>query len=118
MRLNATDLLFITALEETAGLGVEVLVAAMKYVSLPRGTIPDHGSILPLDGPVHSSVGKDEGRGDVEDLAAETAESVEDGSVEGTGEGTLAVSRESVGRDALGGRAACRSIVLVASLPL
>jgi hypothetical protein len=36
MRLNATDLLFTTALEETAGLGVEVLVAAMKYVSLPR----------------------------------------------------------------------------------
>lgn len=39
MRLNATDLLFITALEEAAGLGVEVLVAAMKYVSLRRGTI-------------------------------------------------------------------------------
>jgi hypothetical protein len=37
---------------------------------------------------------------------AETTEAVEDGSVEGTGKGTLAVGGEGVGGNALGGRAA------------
>lgn len=37
---------------------------------------------------------------------AETAEGVEDGSVEGTGKGTLAVGGERIGGNALGGRAA------------
>jgi hypothetical protein len=64
------------------------------------------GYIIPLNGPVQSSVGNDEGRDNVKDLSAETTESVEDGSVESTGEGTLTVGGEGIGGDALGGRAA------------
>lgn len=37
----------------------------------------------------------------------EATEGVEDGGVEGTGEGALAVGREGVSRNALGGRTAC-----------
>lgn len=62
---------------------------------------------LPLDSPVHHAVGDDERGDNVENLVAEATESVEDGGVEGTGEGPLAVGREGVGRNALGGRAAC-----------
>lgn len=62
---------------------------------------------IPLDSPVHGGVGDDERGRNVENLVAEATESVEDGGVEGTGEGALAVSREGVGRNALGGRAAC-----------
>lgn len=80
----------------------------MEYVSHALDTQSlIYESILPLGGPVHSSVGKDEGRGDIEDLVAETAEDVEDGGVGSTGKGALTVRRESVGGDALGGRAAC-----------
>lgn len=64
------------------------------------------GYILPLNSPVQSSVGNDEGRNNVEDLSAETTESVEDGGVESTGEGALTVGGEGIGGNALGGRAA------------
>ena len=67
--------------------------------------------ILPLNGPVHGGVGNDEGRNNVEDLVAETTEAVEDSGVEGTGEGALAVRREGVGGNALGGRAACKGVL-------
>lgn len=67
--------------------------------------------ILPLNGPVHGSVGNDEGRNNVEDLVAETTEGVEDSGVEGTGEGALLVRREGVGGNALGGRAACEGVL-------
>lgn len=63
-------------------------------------------SILPLNSPVHGSVGNNEGRNHVEDLVAETTEAVEDGSVEGTSKGTLAVGGERIGGNALGSRAA------------
>lgn len=62
--------------------------------------------ILPLNSPVHSSVGNDEGRHNVKDLATETTESVEDGGVESTSEGALTVGGEGIGRNALGSRAA------------
>jgi hypothetical protein len=74
--------LFITALSETAGLGVEILVA--------------------LNSPVHCSVGGNEGRNNVEDLVPEAAERVEDGGVSSAGEGSLTVRGDSVGSDALG----------------
>lgn len=63
-------------------------------------------NILPLNGPVQSSVGNDKGRNNVENLSTETTESVEDGGVESTGEGALTVGGEGIGGDALGGRAA------------
>lgn len=63
--------------------------------------------VLPLNRPVHGSVGSNERRNNVEDLVTEATEAVEDGGVEGAGEGALAVGRERVGRNALGGRAAC-----------
>lgn len=63
--------------------------------------------VLPLDSPVHGSVRSEEWRDNVEDLVTEATEGVEDRGVEGTGEGALAVGREGVSRNALGGRTAC-----------
>jgi hypothetical protein len=60
---------------------------------------------LPLNGPVHGGVCDNKGRNDVENLVAEAAEDVEDSSMTSTGEGTLTVSGQRVGGDALGGRA-------------
>lgn len=104
-------LLLTSTLEEAARLGVEELVAiSIRYqhaFSLSHVEFPaNKGPILPLNSPVHGSIGNKEGGHNVEDLVAETAEAVEDGSVEGTGKGTLAVGRERVGGNALGGRAA------------
>lgn len=61
---------------------------------------------LPLNSPVHGSVGNYERGSDVENLVAEATEGVEDGGVESTSEGTLAVGGERVGGNALRGRAA------------
>ena len=62
-------------------------------------------SFLPLNGPVHHGVCGNEGGNNVENLVTETTEDVEDGSVGGTGHGTLTVGGQRVGGDALGGRA-------------
>ena len=66
-----------------------------------------------MDGPVHGVVADDHGRDDVEDLAAETAEGVEDGVVEGAGEGLLAVGGQAVGDDAALLLAACKGLASV-----
>lgn len=58
---------------------------------------------VPLNSPVHNSVGSNEGRNNVESLVSETAEGVENGGVTSTGKGALAVGRDGVGCDALGG---------------
>lgn len=102
------NLLLVTSLE-TAGLGVEVLVAILNQ-------LPDQfrsGVFLPLNGPVHGGVCDNEGGNNVENLVAETAEDVEDGSVTSTGEGTLTVRGQRVGSDALGGRATCETNVSI-----
>lgn len=63
---------------------------------------------IPLDGPVHRSVSDDERGSDVEHLVPEASPGVEDGGVEGTRHGSLAVSGQGVGDDALlRGGAAC-----------
>lgn len=101
---KGNNLLFITTLEKAAGLGVQVLVArtsSNQHIDRSRQS----GVILPLDGPVHGGVCNNEGRDNVEDLVAETAEDVEDGSVSGTGQRTLTVRGQRVGGNALGGRA-------------
>lgn len=64
------------------------------------------GQDIPLVSPVHSSVGSDKGRNNVEDLVTEAAEGVEERSVESTGKRPLSVGRQVVGGDALGSRAA------------
>lgn len=62
---------------------------------------------VPLNGPVHGSVGDNEGRGDVEDLVTESAPDVEDSGVSSAGHGPLSVGGEGVGNDVLlRGRAA------------
>lgn len=66
-----------------------------NIASIPRDTV-----ILPLNRPVHGSVGKDEWRSNVEHLVAESSPGVEDGGMEGTGKGSLAVGSKSVGHDA------------------
>jgi hypothetical protein len=109
-------LLAASTLEQAAGLGVEELVAIdrryqhtipVTSLSALLGRTPRQGrSILPLNSPVHGSVGDNEGRNNVENLVAEPTEAVEDGSVEGTSKGTLAVGGERIGGNALGGRAA------------
>lgn len=71
----------------------------------PIGTWDSIG-VLPLNSPVHGGVGNDEGGRNVKDLVTEATEDVEDGSVSGTGQGTLAVGGEGVAGNALGGRAA------------
>ena len=81
------------------------ILSQSRLLRTPRIVNIGDGESLPLDSPVHGSVGNDEGRNNVENLVAETAEGVEDGSVESTGKGTLAVRGQSVGGDALGGRA-------------
>ena len=48
----------------------------------------------PLNSPLHRLVGNDKRRSEVEDLVAESAPGVEDGSMEGTGEGTLSVGTQ------------------------
>jgi hypothetical protein len=60
---------------------------------------------IPLNCPVHGGVGGHERRNDVENLASESAEGVEDGSVESTSERALTVGRQGVGGNALGSRA-------------
>lgn len=59
----------------------------------------DQGTI-PLNGPVDGIVAGNDGRGDVEHLRAEAPPGVEDGVVEGTSEGVLAVGSDAVGDDA------------------
>jgi hypothetical protein len=59
----------------------------------------DQGTI-PLNGPVDGIVAGNDGRGDVEHLRAEAPPGVEDGVVEGTSEGVLAVGGDAVGDDA------------------
>ena len=56
---------------------------------------------IPLNSPVENVVAGNGGRSPVEDLAAETSPGVEDGVVESTGEGVLAVRGNTVGDDAL-----------------
>ena len=55
----------------------------------------------PLNGPVHHVVANDHGRGDIEDLVAESSPGVEDGVMEGASKGPLSVETETVGRNTL-----------------
>jgi hypothetical protein len=104
--LRTENNLLLVASLETAGLGVQVVVARKSSNQRTFRSVAS-GAVLPLNGPLHGSVGDDEGRHNVENLLAETTEGVEDGGVSGTGEGTLTVRGQRVGGDALGGRAAC-----------
>jgi hypothetical protein len=56
--------------------------------------------------PLHDLVSDDEGNAPVKDLVTGTAEGVEDGGVEGTGEGVLTVLGETVVDNALLGKGA------------
>lgn len=68
------------------------------------------GFRIPLNSPVHGSVGGDEGRSDIEDLVSESAPDVEDSSVSSAGHGPLSVGGEGVGNDTLlRGRATWKS---------
>lgn len=110
--------LLVTTLQQATRLRVEV------FVSIPVSTVfmrvdmcgcmcvgVDLGmpmsSCIPLNSPVHGSVGNQERGCDVEHLVPKTTEGIEDGSMAGTGQRTLAVRRERVGGDTLGSRAAC-----------
>lgn len=101
------NLLLAAALEKTTRLGVEVLIA----ISNQRADQFRLGVFLPLNGPVHGSVCHNEGRDNVESLVTEATENIEDGSVTSTGEGTLTVSGQRVGSNALGSRATCEADV-------
>lgn len=70
-------------------------------------------SSIPLNSPVHGSVGNQERGCDVEHLVPKTTEGIEDGSMAGTGQRTLAVRRERVTGDTLGSRAACVPFVRI-----
>jgi hypothetical protein len=90
-------LLFVGKLR-TAWLRVQVLVS-MRYQS----TYPfiDVYIDIPLNGPLHSSIGNDEWWNNVEELVAGTSEGVEDGSVDDTSERALTVSAEGEGGNTL-----------------
>ena len=60
-----------------------------------------------LNGPLHGLVCDEHGDGPVEDLATGAAESVEDGSVEGSGKRVLTVLGETVVDNALLREGAC-----------
>lgn len=113
---SPSHLLF-TTLKETARLRVEELVSTavssqfsliITKLNISRGILG-----IPLNSPVHGSIGNDERGRHVENLVTETAEGVEDGGVEGAGQGPLTVGREGVGCDTLGGRAAWVVLVCV-----
>ena len=59
----------------------------------------DASRTVVLLAPGEDSVGQTHRDGNVEGLAADTAEGVEDGLVKGTGKGALLKGRESVGND-------------------
>lgn len=62
---------------------------------------------VPLNGPVHGSVGGNQGRSEVEDLVSESAPDVEDSGVSGASQRSLSVGGEGVGDNTLlRGRAA------------
>lgn len=62
---------------------------------------------IPLDSPVHDVVSGNHRRGPVDDLGAEPSPGVEDGVVESTGEGLLAVRGDTVRDNALLLHATC-----------
>lgn len=63
---------------------------------------------LPLNSPVHKIVAGNEGRSPVEDLRGKAPGCVEDGVVEGAGEGVLAIHGDAVRDDALLRETACQ----------
>lgn len=70
---------------------------------------------IPLNSPVHDVVTSNGSRSPVEDLAVEPPPCVEDGIVGSTGEGVLAVGRDTVDQDALLLEATC---MLLDSVPI
>lgn len=64
---------------------------------------------IPVRGPVHKKVGANERGRNVEDLAADAPECVEDSVMDGAGKGVLAVRADSICDDALLLHATCQT---------
>jgi hypothetical protein len=65
---------------------------------------------IPLDSPLHSVVPENERGGPVKDLTPCAAESIEDSSIQSTGEGVQSVRGHGIDGNALLGRGACRCV--------
>jgi hypothetical protein len=90
------SLLFLTKFK-SASLGVQVLISRIPLAQYAEA-LSEEGK--PLNSPLHCVIGDDERRSKIEDLMAEPAPSVEDCSVERTGERKLSVSAQSVMQNA------------------